>query len=124
MQKAHLANFGRLAGEGKLLTAGPMRDPEGVLRGIVIVRATDRSAVDRMFDQDPYVTEGFMKVEPHEARIDHGGIVANVTPEALEEFRIVILSDPKEVNDSKKEPRGGQTRYVKADGEPERRTSR
>ncbi len=112
MQKAHIANFGRLADEGKLLTAGPMRDPDGVLRGIVIVRATDRSAVNQMFDQDPYVTEGYMKVVPHEARIDHGGIVAKVKPETLEEFRIVILSDPKEVSDSKKEPPEGQAGYV------------
>ena len=112
MQKAHLTNFGRLAGEGTLLTAGPMSDPEGVLRGIVIVKAPDRGAVDRMFDQDPYVTKGYMKVEPHEARIDHGRIVAKVAPEAFEEFRIVILSDPKEVDDLKREPPEGQTGYV------------
>ena len=112
MQKEHLANFGRLAGEGKLLTAGPMRDPEGVLRGIVIIKAPDREAVNRMFEDDPYVTKGYMKVETHEARIDHGQFVAIVTPEALEEFRIVILSEPKDVDRPKKERREVQTDYV------------
>ena len=59
-----------------------------------------------------YVTEGYMKVEPHEARIDHGRIVTIVTPEEFEEFRIVILSGPKKLDDSKKDPPEGQTGYV------------
>lgn len=112
MQAAHLANFGRLADEGKLLTAGPMRDPEGVLRGIVIVKASNRSAVDRMFDQDPYVEEGYMKVEAYEARMDRGAFVANIRPESLEELRIVIASDPKEANDSVYELPEGQAEYA------------
>ena len=112
MQNAHLANFGRLSSEGKLLTAGPMHDSDGMLRGIVVVKASDRGAVDRMFEADPYVAAGYMKVEAHEARINHGRIVSKVTPESLEEFRIVIFSNPKNIESTKKRL-DGQLDYVK-----------
>jgi protocatechuate 3,4-dioxygenase beta subunit len=112
MQEAHLANFARLAKQGKLTTAGPMRDPEGVLRGIVIVKAASRSAVDRMFDQDPYVAQGFMKIEAQKARIDHGQIVSNVTSESLDEFRIVVFGSREQAGEAEQNPIQGQTSYA------------
>lgn len=91
MQSAHLANFKRLADAGKLLTAGPMNDSQGILRGIVIIKAANGEAVDQMFDADPYVKKGFMKVEKHEATIDHGQFATKITPAAMEELRIVVF---------------------------------
>lgn len=94
MQTAHLENFRRLAGEGKLLTAGPMNDPKGKLRGIVVIKAADEAAVKKMFEADPYITNGFMKVESHQAAITFGKFATKITPSAMEELRLVVLSRP------------------------------
>ena len=91
MQQAHLANFGKLAGEGKLLGAGPMQDPDRVLRGIVLMKATDTEKLAAMFEADPYVQKGFLKVEPHEVKITHGGFANKITPTEMAEYRIVVF---------------------------------
>ena len=39
MQRGHIDNFRRLFALGRLFGAGPLRDPAGVKRGIVTVRA-------------------------------------------------------------------------------------
>ena len=39
MQRGHIDNFKRLFALGRLFGAGPLRDPAGVKRGIVTVRA-------------------------------------------------------------------------------------
>ena len=41
MQKEHLANFGKLFEEKKLIAAGPLTDRTGLKRGIVVVNAPD-----------------------------------------------------------------------------------
>jgi uncharacterized protein YciI len=91
MQKAHLENFKRLAGEGQLLTAGPLNDPQKQLRGIVVVRAADEQQLKKMFAPDPYIESGYLTVKAIPMRIVHGQIKTKLTPAGLEEFRIVAL---------------------------------
>ena len=90
MQAAHLANFKKLADEGKLLTAGPMKDPEEKLRGIVVVKAKDRAELSAFFKNDPYVQEGFLRIEATEMKFEHGVINTKITPQGLEEFRLIV----------------------------------
>jgi uncharacterized protein YciI len=91
MQRAHLENFGRLARAGELITAGPLRDPEQVLRGIVIVHANDTNELEGHFEPDPYVQEGYMRVESFPLEVLVGKIHTQLTPTSLEEFRLVVL---------------------------------
>ena len=39
MPRGHIQNFARLFGEQKLVAAGSLRDPAGLKRGMVIVKA-------------------------------------------------------------------------------------
>ena len=91
MQAAHLANFKSLAEQEKLLTAGPMSDPEKRLRGIVVVRAKNLDELKSMFGEDPYVQKGYLKIEATEMSFEHGVINTKITPQGLDEFRMVVL---------------------------------
>ena len=89
-QKAHVGNFGTLAKENKLSLAGPMGDPKQFLRGVILVNAPDVPTMEKYFDADPYVKEGFMKIEsnPIRERIGEPSVIVN--PDGLEELRIVV----------------------------------
>lgn len=91
MQKEHLANFKRLAEEEKLLTAGPMTDPEKMLRGIVIVKASDQASLGKMFKPDPFVQKGYLKIEATRMKLEFGDLNARITPQGLEEYRLVVI---------------------------------
>ena len=92
MQAAHIANFVRLAGIGKLLTAGPMADPQKILRGIVVVTVTGQTELAEIFEPDPYVKQGFMSVEASPMKIQLGSINTKLDSESLEEFRIAVFN--------------------------------
>jgi uncharacterized protein YciI len=92
MQAEHLGNFGTLHAADKLLIAGPMADPEKKLRGVVVVRADSADGVGEMFKPDPYVTNGYLKIEAAPLVLNIGSFNNNITPNAMDEFRIVILS--------------------------------
>ena len=103
MQAAHLANFKTLAEQKKLLTAGPISDPEKRLRGIVVVQAHNRDELKAMFKDDPFVQKGYLNVEATEMDFEYGAINTRITPDGLEEFRLVILekdSKPNEFSES------------------------
>ncbi len=93
MQAAHLANFKALAERDKLLTAGPLTDPEKKLRGIVVARAKNERELMSYFDEDPYVQNGYLKIEATKMKFEHGVINTKITPQGLEEYRIVILEN-------------------------------
>lgn len=107
-QKAHIDNFKRLAGENLLFMAGPMADPEKYLRGIVMVAGHDRSTIDTYFEPDPYVSEGFMKLEIHPIAEMDGETSLNVEPNAMEELRIAIWQrdDPTKLSGKGTLPQG------------------
>jgi uncharacterized protein YciI len=92
MQAAHLANFGRLAGLGKLATAGPMADPEKILRGIVVVKANGPDELKEMFEPVLFVKNGFMNADASPMKIQLGLISTKLDAKTLDEFRIAVFS--------------------------------
>lgn len=98
MQRGHIDNFKRLFGEGKLFAAGPMRDPSGIKRGIVVVRAGSLDELRSYFTPDDYVRLGYMKLNAVPARahkpLNHEGIDAN----SIEEVRIVQIARAEAAN--------------------------
>ncbi len=91
MQAAHLANFGRLYKEGKLLTVGPMADPRKKLRGIVLVKAADRNALAALFEPDPYVEHGILTIDAIPIEIAVGDFQKDADTMELTEYRLVLL---------------------------------
>jgi len=91
MQRGHIDNFKRLFGERKLFAAGPLRDPTGVKRGIVVVRAASRAELLGYFDPDEYVREGYMTVNAAPAHANKALNSEGIDPNGIEEVRIVLL---------------------------------
>lgn len=92
MQAAHLENFGRLAKVGDLSAAGPCADPEKIVRGIVVIKATSLADAESKFESDPYVGQGFMKTEIHQYRAVAGKLVIPAETSKMEKSFIVIVS--------------------------------
>ncbi len=104
MQAAHLANFGALHKEDKLFAAGPMKDPEGKKRGIVVATAADPMALAELFEPDPLVKQGFLKVDAIKMKVGAGGFHKDYDKTKMAEYRLVLLenaaADGAEIDDS------------------------
>src|ERR1700686_199225 len=64
LQKAHLANIGRLAEMRKLIAAGPFGD-DGILRGIFVFRVGSLEEAQNLCATDPMIKIGRLAVELH-----------------------------------------------------------
>jgi uncharacterized protein YciI len=91
MQRAHIDNFKRLFGLGLLLAAGPLQDPTGHKRGIVVARAPSRAALDALFLPDDYVRGGHMTLNASPCLARRPLNTVGVVPESIEESRITLL---------------------------------
>lgn len=91
MQRGHIANFQRLFGEKKLIAAGPLTDPAGTKRGIVVVRAPERSALNDYFKPDDYVREGYLKLDAIPCVANKALSTEGIDSSGVEEVRIVQL---------------------------------
>lgn len=100
MQKGHLANFGKLFGEKKLLAAGPLTDPTGLKRGIVVVNAPNLDTVRGYFKADQYVSGGYMTLNARRAIAQKPLNTAGIDPNQIEEGRIILISRPALVLDA------------------------
>lgn len=94
MQRGHIENFKRLFAEKKLFSAGPLRDPAGFKRGIVIAQAPTREELQHYFDPDEYVREGYMNVNATPAQVMRALHVEGIDPDGIEESRILLLGRP------------------------------
>lgn len=95
MLKGHLANMTTHFNEGKLKAAGPLKDPTEQRRGITVLLAEDRKAVDSYFVNDPFVQARMMKVEAWQWDVDSSRFNAKIDPEALSEYRLVLVKRGK-----------------------------
>ena len=64
LQQAHMANINRLAGEGKLVLAGPFAD-DGPLRGIYIFDVATVAEAEALTKTDPAIQAGSLVMELH-----------------------------------------------------------
>lgn len=94
MQRGHIENFKRLFAEGRLFAAGPMRDPVGLKRGMVTVRATTRAELQGFFQPDDYVREGYMTLNAVPATAHKALNTEGIDASRVEEVRIVQVSRP------------------------------
>ena len=94
MQRGHIDNFKRLFAEGKLLAAGPLRDPAKVKRGIVVVRAQTVAELLGYFQPDEYVRDGYMTVNAVPARVNKALNSEGIDDTAIEEVRILQVRRP------------------------------
>lgn len=62
--EGHFANMGRLAGEKKLVFAGPLDGKEG-RRGIFVIATPDIEEAKRYVATDPVIISGLMEAEYH-----------------------------------------------------------
>lgn len=91
-QKAHLDNFGKQAKLGALTAAGPCADPAKTIRGIVVINADSIKDAESKFESDPYVTEGFMKVELQQYKPTAGKLQLVTEVISMEESVIVVFT--------------------------------
>ncbi len=99
MQKGHIANFEKLFGEKKLFAAGPLTDPSGDKRGIVVVQAPDLETLKTYFVADQYVREGYMTINARRAIAQKALNVTGIDPKSIEEGRIIQIARPSVVLD-------------------------
>jgi uncharacterized protein YciI len=100
MQKGHIANFEKLFGEKKLFAAGPLSDPSGFKRGIVVVKAPNLETLRTYFIADQYVNDGYMTLNAQRAVVHKGLNTVGIDPKAIEEVRIIQISRPSIVLDA------------------------
>jgi uncharacterized protein YciI len=91
MQRGHIENFKRLFGEQKLFAAGPLQDPGGQKRGIVVVRANSKEDVFRYFAPDEYVRDGYLTVNAEASSARKALATEGIDPSDIEEVRIVQI---------------------------------
>jgi uncharacterized protein YciI len=92
-QMAHIENFKKLFGEGKLAAAGPMKDPTQLKRGTVLLTVPTKDEIPDLFKADPYVEKGFMEMQVLRMNVEHGVInTTAIDPNGIEENRIVIFT--------------------------------
>jgi len=92
MQRGHIENFRRLFAEGKLLAAGPMRDPAGHKRGFVVVRAHTLDELRSFFQPDDYVREGYMTLNAVPATAHKALNTEGIDASRIEELRFLHIS--------------------------------
>jgi uncharacterized protein YciI len=95
MQRGHIDNFKRLFGEKKLFAAGPLRDPSGLKRGIVVVKANERDELGTLFQPDEYVRDGYMTLNATLAVANKPLATEGIDENAIEEVRIVQIMRPR-----------------------------
>jgi uncharacterized protein YciI len=71
LQKAHLANIGRLAEMKKLVVAGPFGD-NGALRGIFVFKVASLDEARALTETDPAVQAGRLAIELHPWMVPEG----------------------------------------------------
>jgi uncharacterized protein YciI len=62
LRGAHLEHLSPLSAAGQVRFGGPLRDPEGVPRGsLIILEAQSREDARALFERDPYVAGGLFE---------------------------------------------------------------
>jgi uncharacterized protein YciI len=100
MQSGHLANFGRLFSEKKLSAAGPINEPNGRKRGIVVVSAPNKDVLQSYFASDQYVKDGYLTLNARRAVAQRAFNTTGIDANNIEELRIIVINRAPVVLDS------------------------
>jgi len=100
MHAGHVANFGRLFVEQKLFAAGPLADPSGITRGMVVVKAPNREILQRYFDAEDFMREGYMTLNARRAVVNKPLNTEGIDAKSVEEVRIILVGRPSIVLDA------------------------
>jgi uncharacterized protein YciI len=92
MQRGHLDNFTRLFEAGRLQAAGPLRDPAGFKRGIVLVRAASMEELRGYFGADDDVRLGHLALNAVPATTRKPLHTDGIDATTIEEVRIVMVA--------------------------------
>lgn len=89
--KTHFSNMGAQVERGRLIAAGPVKDPTEVRRGITVLTLTGREELADTFKGDEFVKRDIMRVEAAEWKVDPKKFNPKVDPSAIVEHRLVLL---------------------------------
>lgn len=90
--EGHFANMKKQASLGRLFAAGPLKDPAEQRRGITVVQAHNRKAVDSYFTQDPFVKAGIMTIDAVEWKVSTNNFNPAVNPSSIIEHRLILIT--------------------------------
>jgi uncharacterized protein YciI len=91
MQQEHIGNLERMGKEGKCLAAGPFGDGTR-LRGIAVMTVKSRADVDAEFKSDPFVKNGYLKVEAAQWYTFKNSFGKAEEPFKLGKYRLVFFN--------------------------------
>jgi uncharacterized protein YciI len=89
-QSGHMHNLQRIHAEGRMSLVGPIKDPTGRLRGVMILSG-DRAAVEKDLRPDPYLIHQNMVVQASQLHVHRGDPKGKPDPSAIREHRLVLL---------------------------------
>jgi uncharacterized protein YciI len=92
LQDEHMANIRKLAGDHKLVMAGPFVD-DTVLRGILVLRATSIVEAQQLTNGDPAVKAGSLSAEIYGPWFIDASLIhePNASQQGMQQYTLVLL---------------------------------
>jgi uncharacterized protein YciI len=111
LQEAHMANIRKLAGEHKLVIAGPFLD-NTALRGIFVFRAASLEQVQEWVNTDPMVKVNHLAMEVYGPwQADQSLVHDPDASQKMEQYTLVLLKQGEKWNPSAPESAGMMKRH-------------
>lgn len=110
--KTHFSNMGTQVDRGRLVAAGPLKDPTEVRRGITVLTLASREELAETFKEDQFVKRDIMRVEAAEWKVDAKKFNPKVDASTIVEHRLVLLATGHGKSAVNEEMRKAHRRYL------------